>query len=159
MNRPSIPTGSREEGFTLIEAMVAMVILLFGIAAVSNLMVIAGSTNTVANHATATTAAATRQMELLKSVNIDVLTAAPGGSVTADTGVLTVCGAAFNAASFVCNTPANEFQGIGRIHVRWSITVVGGAAPNTLLIQVAAESTAPAIGRRSRAFFTTLRTL
>ena len=157
MNRPSIPTGSREEGFTLIEAMVAMVILLFGIAAVSNLMVIAGSTNTVANHATATTAAATRQMELLKSVNFDTLTAAPGGSIFADVGATAVCGAAFNAASFNCNTPATEFQGIGRIHVRWSYTTVP-LAPGTFLIRVAAESTAPAIGQRSRAFFTTLRT-
>jgi len=79
MTRSTVADRRTEQGFTLIEALVAMVILIFGIAAVSNLMVIAGTSNTVANHSTATTSAATRQMELLESTRWNSLV--PGGSM------------------------------------------------------------------------------
>jgi hypothetical protein len=67
---------------------VAMVILVVGVASVSSLMVVAGSSNTVANHSTAAAAVATQTMELLKAERYDALvtgatstpTAAPPGS-------------------------------------------------------------------------------
>jgi prepilin-type N-terminal cleavage/methylation domain-containing protein len=162
MSNRQIPTRSGERGFTLIEAMVAMVILMFGIAAVSNLMVIAGSSNTVANHSTAATAAATRQMELLKTTTFANLV--PGGSVITDTpaGVSPFCDAV-PAGTYHCNTPTSganaEFQGVGRMHVRWAVTAIAGSTPPTMFIEVAAESEAPAVGSRSRASFTSFRTL
>lgn len=157
MNHPSTP--DRESGFTLIEALVAMVILLFGIAAISNLMVVAGTSNTVANHATAAASAASRQMEVLKAVPYATLSAAPtGGNVDTDQSPPgTSCAAAWAPNVWNCDSPATEFQGVGTMHVRWSVTPVGAAAPGTFLIQVSAESAARAVGRRSRAFFTTLR--
>jgi hypothetical protein len=61
-------------------------------------------------------------------------------------------------ATFNCNTQV-EFQGVGTMHVRWE---VGAAVPvgslSTRFIQVAAESSAPAMGRRSRVVLTTFRT-
>ena len=45
--------GAGEAGFTLIEALVAMVVLTFGLMAVTNLMLVAASSNTVANQGTA----------------------------------------------------------------------------------------------------------
>ena len=63
----NVPERRGEQGFTLIEALIAMVILIVGIAAISNLMVVAGSSNAVANHTTAASAIAAQQMELLKS--------------------------------------------------------------------------------------------
>jgi Tfp pilus assembly protein PilV len=163
MNHPSIPGRDREAGFTLIEALVAMVILMFGVAAVANLMVVAGSSNTVANHATATTAAATRQMELLKSVPYTTLVNQPGGDVNNDlTLPVPICAANWAPNVWDCNTPiaagTTEYQGVGQVHLRWSVTSMAPAAQNTFFIQVAAESTAPAIGRRSRAYFTSIRT-
>jgi prepilin-type N-terminal cleavage/methylation domain-containing protein len=149
-----------ESGFTLIEALVAMVILMFGVAAVANLMVVAGSSNTVANHATAATVAATQTMELLKSAPYGTLV--PGGSITAPVGTAGNCGATPITTTYNCNSittgPNAQFSGVGQMHVRWQVVAVGPAAPNTLFIQVAAESRAAAIGRRSRVVLTTFRT-
>ena len=162
MSSQHVPTRSGEQGFTLIEAMVAMVILLFGIAAVSNLMVIAGTSNTVANHSTAATAAATQRMEILKTTTFPTLV--PGGDIVNDSPVGTPppCDAV-PAGYYHCNTvttgPNAVFQGVGRMHVRWAITTVPGTVPATLYIQVVAESQAPAVGSRSRASFTTFRTV
>lgn len=160
MREQGVSGRTGEQGFTLIEAMVAMVILLFGIAAVSNLMVIAGSSNTVANHSTAATAAATRQMEMLKSMPFATLV--PGGSLAADVGAIGICGVTPVNATFNCDTPKTagniEFAGVAQIHIRWSVTTVA-AVPNTVFIAVQAESRAPAIGPRSRASFTTFRNL
>jgi prepilin-type N-terminal cleavage/methylation domain-containing protein len=159
-DQSAVPERNTEQGFTLIEALVAMVILMFGLAAISNLMVVAGTSNTVANHSTAATAAATQTMELLKSASFPTLV--PGGNINADAGATGNCGATPVVATYNCNsivTGANpQFRGVGRMHVRWSIEVVP-AAPNTLFIQVAAESMAPAVGRRSRVVLTSVRRL
>jgi len=150
-----------EQGFTLIEALVAMVILMFGVAAVANLMVVAGSSNTVANHSTAATGAATQQMELLKSAPFSTLVT--GGNIVTDTGPTGACGVTPVTTTYNCNSVpigANaQFVGVGRMHVRWQIFAPTAAAPNTRFIQVTAESMAPAIGRRSRVLLTTFRTL
>jgi Tfp pilus assembly protein PilV len=150
-----------EQGFTLIEALVAMLILMFGVAAVANLMVVAGTSNTVASHSTAATAAATQQMELLKSAPFGTL--APGGSTTADVGPTGACGATPVTATYNCNsilTGANaQFTGVGRMKVRWEIIALAPASPDTHFIQVTAESMAPALGRRTRVLLTTFRRL
>jgi prepilin-type N-terminal cleavage/methylation domain-containing protein len=152
---------AQEQGFTLIEALVAMVILMFGVAAVANLMVVAGSSNTVANHSTAATAAATQQMELLKSAPYGTLVT--GGNITAPVGAVSNCGGTTPVtATYQCNSittgPNAQFVGVAQVHVRWQIFPPTAAAPNTRFIQVAAESMAPAIGRRSRVLLTTFRT-
>ena len=67
-----------EQGFTLIEALIAMVILIVGIAAISNLMVVAGTSNAAANSTTGASAVAAQQMELLKSQTFTGLAAGGG---------------------------------------------------------------------------------
>jgi hypothetical protein len=57
-----------EAGFTLIEALIAVVILIVGLAAVSNLMLVAASSNQTGNNLSMTTAEATARMETLKQV-------------------------------------------------------------------------------------------
>ena len=57
-----------EAGFTLIEALVAMLVLAFGVAAVANLMLVGASSNSVGNATTAATAIASRELERLKGV-------------------------------------------------------------------------------------------
>lgn len=150
-----------EQGFTLIEAMVAMVILIFGLAAIANLMVVAGTSNTAANHSTAAALAASQQMERIKSVAFPALPAA-GGDVDNDVGATGRCGATPVTATFNCDTSATlerDFAGVGTMHVRWQIgpgIAAGGTA--TRFIQVSAESRAPAMFRRSRVVLTTFRT-
>ena len=75
---------SRESGFTLVETLVAIVVLVFGLMAVTNLLLVAATSNTVANQSSAATVLG------LAGDGPAALDAVgehdgPGGSLTADT--------------------------------------------------------------------------
>ena len=127
-----------EAGFTLVEALIAIVILIFGLMAITNLMLVAASSNTVANQATAAATTATEQMEILKAMPFANLVA--GGSVTAD------------VSGF---TRDSSLPGVGVIHTRWQITSPDG---QTRFIRVRSEGLSRLIATRSRAELTTFRT-
>ncbi|HWW95536.1 MAG TPA: prepilin-type N-terminal cleavage/methylation domain-containing protein [Vicinamibacteria bacterium] len=155
-----------EAGFTLVEVLTAMVILIFGLMAVTNLLLVAASSNTVANQSTAAAASASRIMDRLKDASFPTLAA--GGSVTVDTpgGVPAPCGGeggpwpgpppvAVNAPAGLNNCD-DDIPGVGKIHTRWAINAIPGTA-RTFFIQVRSEGTGALAGARSRAEFTTLR--
>jgi type II secretory pathway pseudopilin PulG len=86
-----------EAGFTLVEALVAIVILAFGLIAVTNLLVVASSSNQVGNYSTATAAVASETLEKIQGLDFFFIcpqAGAPqpvqqcpaGGSLTADVG-------------------------------------------------------------------------
>ena len=85
MNVPENSTPD-QAGFTLIEALIAMVILAFGLIAITNLLIVAASSNSVGNMSSAATALASQQLELLKAQSYTNI--APGGSLTADQSVV-----------------------------------------------------------------------
>jgi type II secretory pathway pseudopilin PulG len=132
-----------EAGFTLVEALCAIVILAFGLIAIANLLLVASTSNTTANISTAATTLAVQQLENLKAVSFDdplgLLVA--GGDLDND------------QAGYFTNPPA-EIPGVGQIRVRWRIVDVD---TQTKFITVRAESTALLIGPRSRAEFTVFR--
>jgi type II secretory pathway pseudopilin PulG len=145
---PVSPTRpGQEAGFTLVEALCAIVILAFGLIAVTNLLLVASTSNTTANMSTAATTLAAQQLENLKAIPFADVNAIPtpalaaGGDLEAD------------AAGFVSNPPI-DVPGVGQIRVRWLIVDVD---TQTKFIAVRAESTAPLIGARSRAEFTVFR--
>jgi type II secretory pathway pseudopilin PulG len=147
-----------EAGFTLIEALIAMVILIVGIAAIANLMVVAGTSNTVANSSTAASAVASQQMDLLKSASFETLV--PGGTATVPTGPHTphaACNVAAVTAGFACDSVV---EGVGTVHVQWAVSPpLPGAAPAvTYFIDVVAQPIAPATRQRGTARYTTFRT-
>jgi type II secretory pathway pseudopilin PulG len=147
----------REQGFTLVEALVAMLVLTFGLIAITNLFIVAAGSNTVANHSTAAAAQASEVLERLKSIDFNTLQ--PGGNLDADVGTAN-CDPATNASA--CLGAANynlrrSIDGVGYVKVRWRITNPGAAGANTLFIVVRAWSQAPLAGDRSRAEFTTFR--
>ena len=78
-----------EAGFTLVEALVAIVVLIFGLMAVTNLMLVAASSNSVANQGTAAVTSATRAMDMLKATTFD----GPGRRPAAATTFATTDGA------------------------------------------------------------------
>jgi type II secretory pathway pseudopilin PulG len=152
MKQETPPDPRPEAGFTLIEALAAMVILTFGIMAVTNLMLIAGTSNSVANRSTSATLVATQQMETLKMLNwgaaVNGLPVPPAGTTLGD---LDVDVANFSA---LVDAPNNGVADTP-VRVRWTIT---GVDAWTVYIQVRAEAVGRLGGPRTRAEFTTFRT-
>jgi type II secretory pathway pseudopilin PulG len=130
---------SSEAGFTLVEALVAIVILVFGLIAVTNLLVVAASSNSVANQATAAATVAAQRLELLKAQPFTSL--AVGGDLDSDV-------ANFNQD--------DDVSGVGRIHTRWTVVSIAGDA-QVYFVAVRSEGTGALSVRRSRAEFTTFR--
>jgi type II secretory pathway pseudopilin PulG len=142
-----------EAGFTLVEALVAIVVLVFGLLAVTNLMVVAASSNSVANQGTAAVASATHAMDLLKSTSFTSLVPGPG-----------VAWETWPGGGKSCSDPTldpndghcdDDIPGVGRIHTHWWITATPD--PRLLYIRVRSEGTGVLAGARSRAEFTTFR--
>ncbi len=154
-----------EAGFTLVEALVAIVVLVFGLIAVTNLLVVAGTSNSVANQSTAAATEASEVMEALKAIPFStaagVLQITPGGNLAADAGSIANC----DASTTDCVIPGNYNQvrnipGVGPIKTRWTIAAVGPAgqpANSALFITVRAEGAGRLVQQRSRAEFTTFR--
>jgi prepilin-type N-terminal cleavage/methylation domain-containing protein len=120
-----------DAGFTLVEVLVAIVVLVFGLIAVTNLLLVGASNNTAANLGTASTAAAGQQMELLKATAFsDLIGMAATGSQQV-------------------NMP-----GTGAIQVSWTLERLN---PQLMFITVQAEGSGPMVAARSRAILTTFR--
>jgi type II secretory pathway pseudopilin PulG len=141
-----------ESGFTLIEALVAIVVLVFGLMAVTNLMIVAASSNTVANQGTAAVTSSTRVMDLVKSTSYANLPTGGNAWSTTDTGAQDCNIAILPLTDWHCD----EFiQGVGTIHTHWWITATPD--PRLLHIRVRSEGTGSLAGARSRSEFTTFR--
>jgi hypothetical protein len=135
----SRPPRSSEAGFTLVEALVAMLILAFGVAAVANLMLVGASSNSVGNASTAAATLASRELERLKAVPFDTLAA--GGDLDAD------------QAGFF---RADDVPGVGLVRTRWLVQPVAGDA-QVLFLTVRSQGEGALTGARSRAQFTVFR--
>lgn len=139
LRRSTIPNG--ESGFTLIEATVATMVLMFGLAAIFNLMIVAISSNSVANRATAATALASQRMEVLRSTPFASLADSPAGVDTLETVT-----SGFNATTTV--------DGAGTFLITWRVQTL--TDPNLKLIQVRSDPSGFR-GRQARAEFTAIR--
>jgi pilin/secretion family protein with methylation motif len=163
------PTGrDLEAGFTLIEALIAIVVLAFGLIAVTNLFVVAASSNQIGNYSTVTATEASEVMERLKRVPFNTL--APPANTTA--GSLTADlppGGNFPPALpaepdvFAGGVPQynmyRDVAGIGRVCTRWTIqSYTDVLTTPVLLITVRSFVVGPFGGQLSQAQFSTFRT-
>ena len=156
---------SSQSGFTLVEALVAILVLVVGIAGIANLFVVASTSNAVGNHSTAATGQATETLERLKSIPFLDITAGLGGPTSGDLDTdvgITDC-LETDPVSVNCVIPGNynlmrDVPGVGRIKTRWQIVRPGAGGPDTIFIVVRSQSTAALAGIRSRSEFTTFRT-
>jgi type II secretory pathway pseudopilin PulG len=144
----------RESGFTLVETLVAIVVLVFGLMAVTNLLLVAASSNTVANQSSAATASASQVMDILRSTQWNNL--AVGGNLTADTTSPSPDCRALTSPVVAYNCDDN-ISGVGTIKTRWQIAA-GVGTVRMLMITVRSEGQGALSGARSRATFTTYRT-
>ncbi|MEO8500118.1 MAG: prepilin-type N-terminal cleavage/methylation domain-containing protein [Vicinamibacteria bacterium] len=133
------PKRNREAGFTLTEALVATLILMFGLASIFNLMIVATTSNNVANRASAATLLAAEQLEKLRSTPYSLL-------VNSATDTL-----ATQTKDFFVIT---EVEGVGQFETRWLIQDLTNA--NIKFLQVRTEP-GGFRGRQARAEFTTIR--
>lgn len=117
---------NREAGFTLSEALIATLILMFGLASIFNLMITATTSNNVANRATAATMIAAQQLEVLRATPFSQLVDTAPNSLT----VACVPGAPV-ACSFT------EVEGVGSMETRWLIQTLTNA--NLRFLQVRTE--------------------
>jgi type II secretory pathway pseudopilin PulG len=143
-----------EAGFTLVEALVAVVVLIFGLMAVTNLMVVAASSNSVANQGTAAVTSATRAMDMIKATSHLALRGSPGGMDPFDPGDggKDCTDTTLVVTDWHCN---DRVPGVGVVHTHWWVT--GTADPRLLYVRVQSEGTGAMAGARSRAEFTTFR--
>jgi prepilin-type N-terminal cleavage/methylation domain-containing protein len=143
---------SAEQGFTLVETLVAIVVLVFGLIAVTNLLLVAASSNTVANQGTAAVTSSTRVMDLLKQTSFANL--APGGQAwEAPPGGGKACGdPTLVVTDWHCT---DDIPGVGSIHTHWWITAT--ADPRLVYINTQSQGLGSLAAERSRALFTTLR--
>ena len=154
VSRPGTAAAGPEAGFTLIEAMAAIIVLVFGLIAVTNLLVVAASTNSVANQSSAATAVATEVMDNLKSTSWDSLPVGGAVAVTPPpvSGGTKLCTAAA-ATDYFCY---QDVPGVGRVVAQWSIAPIVGTG-RAIFIRVRTEGAGALAGVRSRAEFTTIR--
>ena len=150
-----------QSGFTLIEALIAVVILAFGLIAVTNLLIVAAASNQIGNMSTATAAEAAETLERLKAVTFNTL--APGGDLTIDAGAANpMPGAPPAPQSDIFVGGALTYHkyrglpGVGTVRTRWVITNPVALTP-TRFITVESQAIGPFGGRLSRAQFSTFR--
>jgi type IV pilus modification protein PilV len=132
-----------DAGFTLIEVLIAIVVLVFGLIAVTNLFLVAGSSNSVANQSTGAADMAAQILENLKAQPWNNVALTAGGDVDTDT---TTSGRVYFRNDTI--------PGLGVIHSRWKIDDVDA---RTKFIRVRSEGQGMLARGRSRAEFTTFR--
>ncbi len=157
-----------ESGFTLIEALIAMIILVVGLIAIANLFVVAMSSNQIGNYSTVTTSIASDVMEKLKG--LPFLSLVPTGSPYnaadpwsvddwEDSDFATAVSGNPDCTTNIATKDSCviTIAGIGRVVTHWKIInpAAGGAA--TYFILVRSEVAGP-LGRGTRGQFTTFRT-
>lgn len=157
-----------QSGFTLIEALIAMIILVVGLVAIANLFVVAMSSNQIGNYTTVTTSIASDIMEKLKALPFTslVTSTAPytatnpwnvddweNGDFSTDVSSSPDCTTNL-AAKDGCVT---NIAGIGPVVTHWKIVdpAAGGVATRFILVR---SEVGGLLGRGTRAQFTTFRT-
>lgn len=140
--KPNPPRARRnsEAGFTLSEALIATLILMFGLASIFNLMITATTSNSVANRASAATMIASQELEVLRSTPYSQLVNSPADSLD------------------VCYPPnfcrVTDVEGVGRFESRWLIQTLNN--PNLRFLQVRTQP-GGFRGISARADLTTIR--
>jgi hypothetical protein len=143
---PQIAEREPEAGFSLVEVLIAIVVLVFGIIAVANLMLVAAANNMSGNQGSAAVAAAIQEMEVLKSMPFAALPLGRNAKYVGD----------------------DQLHSVGAVHVITKVDPVPGAA-GTVFITVIATPVSALNARgainpanppttRSQATFTSFRT-
>jgi len=156
MNSPK-ESARGQAGFTLIEALIAIVVLIFGLVAIANLFVVATSSNSNANASTAAATQATEVLERLKAIPFNNLQAGVPPGAIADCIEPVVPDGVTNCVVAGNFNLRKDVPGVGPIVTTWTLTSPNVAASNCY-ITVTSEGAAQPFRARTRSQFTTFRT-
>lgn len=152
-----------QQGFTLVEALIAIVILMVGLVAVTNLLLVAASSNQIGNLTTATSAEASETLERLKTLDyLTVLTAggASQGSLTADVGPANTTPTVtpnIRVGGALTYHMYRSIPSLGVVRTRWTIQLNNTGPTQTAFIMVESQALQQLGGDLSRAQFSTWR--
>src|SRR5512133_121447 len=131
MTRRSRAARRDEAGFSLVEVLIAVVVLSFGLMAIANLFAMSTSSNVAARHLTAAATQATELMETLKAVPFTGLAEGGQADLLAELDKAAATGQRFAADQPVrASSAANvvnayeadrDVDGVGTIRIRWRI--------------------------------------
>jgi prepilin-type N-terminal cleavage/methylation domain-containing protein len=165
-SEPNAKDRSGQAGFTLVEVLVSVVVLSFGLMAIANLFAMSTSSNVAARHMTAAASQATEVAETLKAVPFSGLT--PGGPSNAIAALDTPAAGSHQWTSsqsirvdvdgdnIVDAYEADRIvDNVGTFRVRWQIAQID---QQTVLIHVVAASASPLLSARSRVELLSYRT-
>ncbi|PYV44184.1 MAG: hypothetical protein DMG06_07455 [Acidobacteria bacterium] len=131
-----------QKGFSLIEMMVASLILLIGLVSVAALIGYSISSNVSSKNDTVATAAVEQQLEQLRSLDFSSASLADGGSTLDSSGNIATSSYGVFSGSQVANYSATvsltDSDQIGKTvnyDVRWNITTVNGMKKITVAAQ------------------------
>jgi type IV pilus assembly protein PilV len=123
-----------EAGFSLIEMMIASLVLLIGVISVASLIGYSISSNFSSKNNTTATAAAEREMERLRGLAFTSLV--DGGSTLSSSGSIMFTGSAVSGySSIVSLADSDQIGKTVNYEVRWNITTVNGLNKITLAAQ------------------------
>jgi type IV pilus assembly protein PilV len=123
-----------EAGFSLIEMMIASLVLLVGVLSVASLIGYSISSNFSSKNNTVATAVAERQMEVLRSLAFASLP--DGGSTLNSSGNITFTGSPVSGYSITASLADSDQIGkTVSYDVRWNITTVNGLKKITVAAQ------------------------
>ena len=135
-----------QAGFTLVEALIAIVILAVGLVAISNLFLVAASSNQIGNLTTATAAEASETLERLKAIDFLTTLSAGGasqGSLIADVGAANTT-PSLTPDIFVGGALTYHMYrtvpGLGVIRTRWTIQLNSSSPTLTAFIVVESQA-------------------
>jgi type IV pilus assembly protein PilV len=124
----------KQEGFSLIEMMIASMVLLIGVLAVGSLIGYSISSDFSSKNNTTGTAAAVGQMEQLKALAFSSLV--DGGSTLNSSGNITFTGSAVSGYSTTVSLADSDQIGkTVSYDVRWNITTINGLKKVTIAAQ------------------------
>jgi len=160
---PASRTQRKDEGFSLVEVMVAIVILTVGLLSLAQMMVVATHSNQLSGRMTSCSALAKEQLERLKAAPFYTNPAAltPNPILAPGPGGVDPLGATVGGYSQLYDPEGIPTAGAGMFEVRWSITDVATALPlamKSIQVRCLAATGVDQFSIIGEARFTTFRT-
>jgi len=135
-------TNAHEQGFTLVELMVACAVLIIGVASIAPLIATSARTDATIRNDSIAVSVAERELERIKALNFTSSSLADGGSTLDSSGKISFSGS--GVTNYSTTVSLADFDQIGKtvtFDVRWNITSVTGSGSLLKQITLAAQRT------------------